>query len=197
MELVLATRNRHKVSEIRAILEGLNLTFRTLDDFPLVPEVVEDGTTCRENAIKKAWVVARQIGNLALADDTGLEVEALGGQPGVYSSRFAGERASFSDNRRKLLQEMKDMPGLKRKALFRCVIALATPTLVLAVEEGVLSGRIAVQEQGQAGFGYDPIFLVSEYRTTLAAMTPEEKNRISHRARALAKIKRHLKRLVS
>lgn len=197
MELVLATRNRHKVFEIRAVLQGLNFTIRTLDDFPTIPEVVEDGTTCRENAIKKAWVVARQIGKIALADDTGLEVEALGGRPGVYSSRFAGEHATFSDNRLKLLQEMEGVTGLKRKALFQCVIALASPTLVLAVEEDTLSGTIAVQERGQAGFGYDPIFLVSEYRTTLAEMTPEEKNRISHRARALVKIKRHLKRLIS
>ena len=197
MELVLATRNRHKVSEIRAILQGLNLTIRTLDDFPTVPEVVEDGTTCQENAIKKARMVAQQTGRLALADDTGLEVEALGGRPGVYSSRFAGERATFSDNRHKLLQELKGVPGLKRKALFRCITALASPTLVLAVEEGVLPGRIAVQERGQAGFGYDPILLLPGCRRTLAEMTPEEKNRISHRARALAKIKRHLKRLAS
>ncbi len=197
MELVLATRNRHKVSEIRAILQGLNLTIRTLDDFPTVPEVVEDGTTCRENAVKKAWVMARETDKLTLADDTGLEVEALGGRPGVYSSRFAGERATFSDNRLKLLQELKGVPALKRKALFRCIIALASPTLVLAVEEGVLSGRIAVQERGQAGFGYDPIFMVTRRGKTLAEMTPEEKNRISHRARALAKIKRHLKRLLS
>lgn len=194
---MLATRNRHKVSEIRAILQGLNLTIRTLDDFPTVPEVVEDGTTCRENAVKKAWVMARETDKLTLADDTGLEVEALGGRPGVYSSRFAGERATFSDNRLKLLQELKGVPALKRKALFRCIIALASPTLVLAVEEGVLSGRIAVQERGQAGFGYDPIFMVTRRGKTLAEMTPEEKNRISHRARALAKIKRHLKRLLS
>jgi len=197
MELVLATRNRHKVFEIRAILQGLNFTIHTLDDLPAVSEVVEDGTTCRENAIKKAWAVARQSGKLALADDTGLEVKALRGRPGVYSARFAGEHATFSDNRLKLLQEMEGVTGLKRKALFRCVIALASPTLVLAVEEGVLSGTIAVQEQGQAGFGYDPIFLATESRRTLAEMTPEEKNRISHRARALAKIKRHLNRVLS
>ncbi|HXC61640.1 MAG TPA: non-canonical purine NTP pyrophosphatase, partial [Nitrospiria bacterium] len=109
----------------------------------------------------------------------------------------AGEHATFSDNRLKLLQELKGISGLKRKALFRCIIVLASPTLVLAAEEGVLSGRIAVQERGQKGFGYDSILLLPGRRRTLAEMTPEEKNRISHRARALAKIKRHLKRLVS
>jgi XTP/dITP diphosphohydrolase len=197
MELVLATRNLHKVSEIRSILQDLDLVFRTLDDFPTAPEVVEDGETYRENAVKKAWVVARQTGRLALADDTGLEVEALEGRPGVYSSRFAGEHASFSDNRRKLLREMKGVTGLKRKALFRCVTVLASPSLVLAVEEGTLVGWIAVEEQGKGGFGYDPVFLLPRSRKTLAEITPAEKNRISHRANALSKMKRHLKRLLS
>jgi XTP/dITP diphosphohydrolase len=197
MELVLATRNRHKVFEILSILRGLNFTVRTLDDFPTVPEVEEDGATCRENAIKKARIVAQQSGRVALADDTGLEVQALAGRPGVYSSRFAGENATFSDNRLKLLQELKRLPGLKRNAWFRCVIALASPALVLAVEEGVLPGTIAVQERGREGFGYDPIFLVSGYGRTLAEMMPEEKNRISHRAKALAKMKNYLKRLAS
>jgi XTP/dITP diphosphohydrolase len=197
MELVLATRNRHKVFEIQAILQGLDFTVRTLDDFPTVPEVVEDGATCRENAIKKARVVAQRTCCLALADDTGLEVDALEGRPGVYSSRFAGEKATFSDNRLKLLQELKDAPESKRKALFRCIIALASPSLVLAVEEGILSGRIAVDEQGEAGFGYDPIFLLPGQGKTLAEMAPEEKNRVSHRARALARMKRHLKQLAS
>jgi len=197
MELVLATRNRHKVSEIRAVLQGLKMTIRTLDDFPAVTEVEEDGATCRENAIKKARIVAQESGKLALADDTGLEVQALAGRPGVHSSRFAGEQATFSDNRQKLLQEMKGVPGLKRKAWFRCVIALASPALVLAVEEGVLPGTIAVQERGQEGFGYDPVFLLLGRGKTLAEVPPEEKNRISHRAIALAKMKRHLGRLFS
>src|SRR5712671_1003341 len=122
MELVLATRNRHKVSEILAILRGLNFTVRTMNDFPTVPEVEEDGITCRENAIKKARIVAQKSGKIALADDTGLEVQALAGRPGVYSSRFAGEHATFSDNRNKLLQEMNGVPGSKRKAWFRCVV---------------------------------------------------------------------------
>jgi XTP/dITP diphosphohydrolase len=197
MELVLATRNRHKVSEILYILRGLNFIVRTLDDFPAVPEVTEDGATCRENAIKKARVVARETGRLALADDTGLEVEALGGRPGVYSSRFAGGKATFSDNRLKLLRELKGVPEPKRKALFRCIMALASPSLVLAVEEGVLPGRITARERGRAGFGYDPILLLPERKRTLAEMAPQEKNRVSHRARALAKMKRHLKRLAS
>src|SRR6185436_15551851 len=119
MELVLATRNRHKVSEILDVLQGLKITIRALDDFPTVPEVEEDGATCRENAIKKARIVAQESGRLALADDTGLEVEALGRRPGVYSSRFAGEHATFSDNRLKLLRELEGLSGLKRKAWFR------------------------------------------------------------------------------
>jgi XTP/dITP diphosphohydrolase len=197
MELVLATRNRHKVSEILDILRGLNFTVRTLDDFPAVPEVEEDGITCRENAIKKALIVTQKSGKIALADDTGLEGQTLAGRAGVYSSRFAGEHATFSDNRHKLLQEMNGVAGSKRKAWFRCVIALASPALVLAVEEGVLPGTIAVRERGREGFGYDPIFLLSGYGRTLAEMTPEEKNRISHRAKALAKIKSYLKRLAT
>jgi XTP/dITP diphosphohydrolase len=175
----------------------MNLSIRTLDDFPMASEVVEDGETYRENAVKKAWSIARQTGKVALADDTGLEVAALGGRPGVYSARFAGEHASFSDNRLKLLQEMKGIPDLKRKALFQCVTALASPTLVLAIEEGSLSGKIAIQERGEAGFGYDPVFLLSGRGKTLAEIPPEEKNRISHRAKALAKMKRHLGRLLS
>jgi len=194
---LLATRNLHKVSEIRAILRGLNLSIRTLDDFPMASEVAEDGETYRENAVKKAWSISRQTGKLALADDTGLEVAALGGRPGVYSARFFGDRASFSNNRLKLLQEMKGIPELKRQALFRCVTALASPTLVLAIEEGSLSGTIATREQGEAGFGYDPVFLLSRRGKTLAEIPTEEKNRLSHRAKALSKMKRHLVRLLS
>lgn len=186
---MVATGNRHKVEEIKAILSDLPITVRSLAEFPGAPEVVEDGATYRENALKKAWSAAKYTGKPALADDTGLEVDALGGQPGLYAARFAGEGCTFQDNVRKLLLLLEDVPSNQRGARFVCVIALVEPNGREQVVEGELRGRITESQAGRAGFGYDPVFYVPEAGKTLAELTAGEKNRISHRGRALDKAK--------
>jgi len=183
--LVVATGNRHKVEEIRAMLADLPITVRSLAEFPGAPEVVEDGATYRENALKKAWSAAKFTGKPALADDTGLEVDALGGQPGLYAARFAGEGCSFQDNVRKLLHLLDGVPSERRGARFVCVIALVSPDGREQVVEGELCGRISESQSGGGGFGYDPVFFVPEAGKTLAELTADEKNRVSHRRRAL------------
>jgi XTP/dITP diphosphohydrolase len=189
-ELVLATRNRDKGAELAALLRDLGIGIRTLEEFPEAPEVVEDGDTCRANAVKKARVIARHTGLPAVADDTGLMVDALGGRPGVYAARYAGETATYEDNWRKLLHELSGVPAHKRRARFITVAAVARPdTERVDVAEGVLEGLIAEAPAGTRGFGYDPVFLVPELGRTLAQMTAEEKNRISHRARAFAQVR--------
>lgn len=183
--MVVATGNRHKVEEIRAMLADLPITVRSLAEFPGAPEVVEDGATYRENALKKAWSAARFTGKPALADDTGLEVDALGGQPGLYAARFAGEGCGFQDNIRKLLHLLEGTPLDCRGARFVCVIALVDPNGREQVVEGELRGRITESQTGSGGFGYDPVFYVPEVGKTLAELTADEKNRVSHRRRAL------------
>ena len=193
MELVLATTNPDKQEELVSLLRDLGYTIRTMDEFDSVPRVIEDGETCQANATKKATALARHTGLLVLADDTGLEVEALGGRPGVYAARYAGEEATYEDNWRKLLRELKGVPADKRVARFRTAVAIAEPSSQVEVVEGVLDGRITESPSGTEGFGYDPVFLVPELGKTLAQLTLEQKNRISHRARALAKAKEVLK----
>ena len=183
--MVVATGNRHKVEEIRAMLADLPITIRSLAEFPGAPDVVEDGATYRENALKKAWSAAKFTGKPALADDTGLEVDALGGQPGLYAARFAGESCTFQDNIRKLLRLMEGVPLDRRGARFVCVIALVDPNGREQVVEGELRGRITESQSGGGGFGYDPVFYVPEAGKTLAELTADEKNRVSHRRRAL------------
>ena len=194
--LVLGTGNRHKAEEIRALLADLPLQIKTLQDFPNFPEVVEDGETCQANAIKKARETSEFTGHWTLADDTGLEVEALGGRPGVHAARYAGEKATYADNCRKLLAEMQGVPAVKRAARFVTVMALADPEGNVDVVEGVLDGMITETFYGSQGFGYDPVFFVMESGKTLAEMTLAEKNQISHRARALQRAKDLLKRRV-
>lgn len=196
--LVLGTGNRHKVEEIRTFLADLPLNIRTLADFPDCPEVVEDGETCRANAIKKAHEIAGFTGHWTLADDTGLEVQALGGRPGVYAARYAGENATYADNCRKLLEELQGVPADKRAARFLTVMALADPGGTVDVVEGILDGFITEAFYGSQGFGYDPVFFVPELGKTLAEISLAEKNQISHRARALQQAKDLLtRRLIS
>ncbi|HSN04769.1 MAG TPA: XTP/dITP diphosphatase [Nitrospira sp.] len=196
-ELVLATRNRHKGEELEALLGDLGIRIRTLADFPGAPEVEEDGETCEANAIKKARVIANATGLPAVADDTGLEVDALGGRPGVYAARYAGENATYEDNCRKLLQELAGVPRDKRTARFLTVAAIAVPGETVQVTRGVLEGYITEQSAGSRGFGYDPVFYVPEAGATLAEITPEQKNRISHRAKAFVQAKAILRSLQS
>jgi XTP/dITP diphosphohydrolase len=189
-EVVLATRNRHKGAELAALLGDLGITIRTLDEFPHVPEVVEDGATCEANAIKKAREVAAATGLPVVADDTGLEVDALNGRPGVYAARYAGEHATYEDNCRKLIQELHGVPPMQRTARFITVAALVLPSGGgVQVTTGELSGRITEAPVGSKGFGYDPVFFVPELGKTLAELTPDVKNRISHRAKAFLKLR--------
>ena len=184
--IVLATENRHKGEEIRSILRGgADLLVRTLADYPGVTLPPETGATYRENAAGKAAFVARATGEWAMGDDSGLEVDALNGAPGLYSARFAGEGVSYADNRRKLLESLSDLPDEKRTARFVCTVALAGPAGSLDVVEGICRGRIAQAESGDGGFGYDPIFFLPEHGKTFAELSPIEKNRISHRGQAV------------
>ncbi len=192
-EVVLATRNRHKVEELTALLADLGIRIRTLADFPLVPEVEEDGVTCEANAIKKVCEIARATGLTAVADDTGLEVDALGGRPGVYAARYAGEHATYEDNCRKLVQELEGVPHERRTARFITVAAIAVPGGPVQVTQGVLNGYITDKACGSKGFGYDPVFYVPELKATLAEISAEQKNRISHRAKAFLQAKELLR----
>lgn len=187
MEIVLATRNLDKIREIKDILSGSEINVLTLENFSQIPELVEDGDTLEQNAYKKAKTVFDITGLLTLSDDTGLEVDALDGQPGVYSSRFAGENVSYDDNVNKLLEVMTKVPQNKRTARFRCIIALVGPKNVEQFAEGICEGEIIEKKRGSQGFGYDPVFFVPEYQKTFAEMPLILKNKISHRGRALQK----------
>lgn len=197
-ELVLATRNRHKGEELTALLSTLGIRVRTLAEFPDAPEVEEDGDTCEANAVKKARTIADVTGLPAVADDTGLEVDALGGRPGVRAARYAGEQVSYEDNWRKLLKELAGVPRKQRQARFLTVAALALPGGDVEVAQGTLEGIIAEEPAGTGGFGYDPVFHVPELGKTLAELSTQQKNRISHRAKALVQVREVLaKRMVS
>jgi XTP/dITP diphosphohydrolase len=188
-DLVLATRNRHKGAELATLLADLPIRIHMMDEFPEVPDVVEDGATCEANAIKKARAVSEATGLLTVADDTGLEVDALGGHPGVYAARYAGLQATYEDNWRKLLQEMAGVPRPRRTAHFLTVAAVASPFESVEVTTGRLDGLITEEPAGARGFGYDPVFYVPELGKTLAELSGEEKNRISHRAKAFAQVR--------
>jgi XTP/dITP diphosphohydrolase len=191
-ELVLATRNHNKVIELVALLGDLGIKIRTLDEFPDAPDVVEDGDTCEANAVKKARAIAESTGLPAVADDTGLEVDALGGRPGVYAARYAGEDATYEDNCQKLLRELTGVPREQRTARFLTVAAIALPSDGIRVAQGTLEGVIAEEASGTLGFGYDPVFLIPELGKTLAQLSADQKNTISHRAKAFAKMREML-----
>lgn len=184
-QLVVATRNRGKLKEIEACLENLVERVLCSDDFTDFSETVEDGATFAENALKKAREAVAHTGLPALADDSGLEVDALGGRPGVYSARFAGEQAEDFANNQKLLQEMERVEQGRRQAAFVCAMAFVTPDGREQLFTGRVEGGILYQGRGTGGFGYDPLFLVDGFDRTMAELTLEEKNRISHRGQAL------------
>ncbi len=185
--LILATHNRHKVEELSSALGGLGLIIKTLDEFPQVGEIEETGKTLLENALLKARTVNEITGFPALADDTGLEVDYLHGAPGVYSARYAGENATYTENVNKMLFELGHIDDVKRNAIFRTVIAFVTSSKELWVD-GFIQGMITHKPFGKSGFGYDPIFYVPELGKTFAEMSSEEKNKISHRGKAVKKI---------
>lgn len=182
---MLATKNRGKVEEFKELLKPLNLEVYSLLDFPAISLPPETGRTFEENAVFKARFVSSLIGLSALGDDSGLEVDALGGAPGIYSSRFAGAGATDEENNQKLLDLLRPYPAEKRGARFRCVLALCTEQGDIYTASGTLEGVIAENPRGEEGFGYDPLFLVPEWGKTLAELGSEIKNRISHRARAI------------
>jgi XTP/dITP diphosphohydrolase len=191
-EIVVATENPGKLREIKESLRGMEVQILSLTDLPPLPPLKEDGSTFRENALKKARTVAHQTGRLTIADDSGLEVDYLNGEPGVRSARFAGEDASDMENNRKLLQCLEGIPPSQRGATFRCVIAVVDPHGRESAIEGTCRGVIGEQEKGSQGFGYDPLFIIPELGKTLAELPLEEKNRISHRGKALASLKKVL-----
>ena len=188
-ELVLATRNRHKGEELAALLGDLGIKIRTLDEFPDAPEVIEDGNNCEANAVKKARAIAEFTGLPAVADDTGLEVDALGGRPGVYAARYAGDGATYEDNCQKLLCELMGVPRERRTARFLTVAAIALPSGGIRVVQGTLNGMITEEPSGTLGFGYDPVFFIPELGKTLAQLSADQKNTISHRAKAFTQAK--------
>ena len=183
MQLVLATRNANKLEEIRDVLGLDPQTVKSSFDYPQIPDVVEDKDTLEGNAIKKATTIAAATGCWALADDSGLEVDALSGAPGVYSARYAGEHCSYLDNCKKLLFEMEGKSN--RRARFRTVLALVNLVGEVRTLEGAMEGTIPTEMRGDGGFGYDPVFIPNGYDLSYAEFDPAEKNRISHRGRAL------------
>jgi XTP/dITP diphosphohydrolase len=195
--LLVATGNRGKLAEIRQLFAGLELEVLALGDVGGAPEVIEDGDTFEANATKKAREVAQATGLLTLADDSGLEVDALGGAPGVRSARFAGEGATDGANNRLLLERLAGVEGPARTARFRCVLALADPGSEgrgVHLESGVCEGRIVEAPRGAGGFGYDPLFIPEGEERTMAELLPQAKNRLSHRGRAMDRMRQHIAR---
>jgi XTP/dITP diphosphohydrolase len=182
--IVLASRNKDKIEELRSTLAPLGITLQLTYDFPDLKEVIEDKATLEGNALKKARYVFEETGLPALSDDTGLEVDALGGRPGVYSARYAGEDSSYEDNVEKLLAEMNDVGRQERGAQFRTVAAFVTSDQEYTFE-GICRGRILTEQRGKGGFGYDPVFRPDGYEQTFAELDAEIKNEISHRGKAV------------
>jgi XTP/dITP diphosphohydrolase len=192
--LVLATTNKNKLKEFQEILKDFPITLRSLSDFGPLPEAIEDGETFDDNAYKKALHTARILGLPAIADDSGLVVEALDGAPGVYSARYAGDQATDRENVDKLL---RDMHGVKnRNAVFQCVLSIAVPSGPALTYEGSCKGILLEEQKGESGFGYDPIFYFEELGKTFAECTMEEKNKVSHRGKALAELQAEIPQIL-
>jgi XTP/dITP diphosphohydrolase len=198
MQLIVATRNAHKTLEIDQILDS-TVVVQDLTAHPEIPEIVETGESFEENAQLKAIAVSKQLPGLVIADDSGLEVEALDGAPGIHSARYAGPNASDKEKIAKLLRQLAKAGAKspRRRARFRCVLAVARDGRVLAIFEGVVEGKIAEQPRGLHGFGYDPIFIPDGFEETFAELPKDLKNRISHRAEAIRKLQTKLPTLYS
>lgn len=191
--LVLATRNRGKIAEFKGLFGGTAIELRSLDDFGPIPPVAEDGETFEDNAVIKARFTARVLGLPAIADDSGLTVKALGGEPGVFSARYAGEGATDRANNLRLLDRMKGIT--EREAAFACILAIAVPRGPALVYEGICEGLVSEGLSGDQGFGYDPLFYYPPLKKTFARMTQAEKNRVSHRGKAMAELKGELEKV--
>ena len=192
MKIVFASGNEGKVREIREMLEGMGIELVSLSHYAHVPEIVEDGKSFLENALKKAKIVSEFTGETVLADDSGLQVDVLGGEPGIYSSRYAGEKATDEENNAALLAKLKNIPQEKRTAFFRCVLVLYKRDGSYDYFEGKWNGQIIDERRGNNGFGYDPIFFVPELKKTAAELPAEIKNKVSHRGQAFAQLKKAL-----
>jgi len=190
MEVLVSTRNRNKFEEIKKILKSSKITALSLENFPRAPLVREDGRTFSDNARKKALKIARVTKRLTVADDSGLEVDALNGMPGIYSARFSGKNATYNSNNTKLLRLLQNIPMKKRTARFVCFVAVADAKGIVGIVEGTCRGFIAQSERGSKGFGYDPLFIYPKFKKTFAQLPPGLKNRISHRAKAFLKAKK-------
>ncbi len=192
--IVLATTNKNKIKEFKEMAKDLPVEIRSVGDFGPIPECVEDGLTFEENAYKKALHTARILGIPAIADDSGLEVEVLNGEPGVYSARYAGESATDADNCEKLLKEMKGKKN--RRAAFQCVLSIAVPSGPALTYEGRCEGVILEEKQGESGFGYDPLFYYEPFHKSFAEIGMAEKNKVSHRGLALAELKSEFDKVI-
>ena len=192
--LVLATKNRGKVSEFKDLFKGFDFEVKSLNDFGPIPPVIEDGKTFEDNAVKKAQFTAKVLGLPAIADDSGLTVKALGGKPGVFSARYAGEGSTDEANNIKLLRTMKGIE--QREAAFICILAIAVPRGPALIYEGTCEGLVTQEISGNQGFGYDPLFYYPPLNKTFAQMSAAEKNGVSHRGKAMAELKGELGKVI-
>ena len=187
--IIFATSNEGKMKEVRSILEGLDVEVFSMKEAGIFVEVVEDGTTFEENAAIKATAIQKECGEIVLADDSGLEVDYLNKEPGIYSARYMGEDTSYRIKNKSLIDRLEGVEGEDRSARFVCAIAAAFPDGTVEITRGTIEGQIGYEEKGENGFGYDPIFYVPEYGCTTAELTLEQKNEASHRGKALRKMK--------
>lgn len=193
-KIIFATTNQNKVREVKMMMEGFDVELYTMKDAGIDVDIVEDGTTFEENAIIKARTIMEMTGEIALADDSGLEVDYLDGAPGIYSARFLGEDTSYDIKNNYIIDKLKDARGKDRSARFVCAMAAAFPNGEVETCKGTIEGVIAYEQKGKNGFGYDPIVYVPEYEMTTGEMAPEMKNSISHRGKALEQMKEILRR---
>ena len=192
-KVIFATSNEGKMKEVRSILEDLGMEVLSMKEAGIVAEVVEDGTTFEENAMIKAKEIQKLCGEIVLADDSGLEIDYLNKEPGIYSARYMGEDTSYKIKNQNLIDRLMGVEDEKRTARFVCAIAAAFPDGTVEITRGIIEGRIGYEEKGENGFGYDPIFYVPEYGCTTAELTLEQKNEASHRGKALRKMKEVIK----
>ncbi len=192
-KIIFATTNENKVREVRMMMDGLDVELCTMKEAGVDVDIVEDGTTFEENAIIKAKTIMEITGEIAIADDSGLEVDYLDGAPGIYSARFLGEDTSYDIKNNYIIEKLKDAKGKERSARFVCAMAVAFPNGEILTCKGIIEGLITYEQKGTNGFGYDPIVYVPEFEMTTGEMTPELKNSISHRGKALEQMKEILK----
>lgn len=197
MKIVLASGNEGKIKEIKEMLEGMSIELVSLREYDKVPEIIENGNTFLENALKKAKIISEFTGETVLADDSGLLVNALDGEPGIYSARYAGEKATDEDNINLLLEKLKDIPQEERSAFFCCVLVLYNKDGSYESFESRWNGQIIDERRGTNGFGYDPVFYIPALKKTAAELPPEIKNRLSHRGQAFAQLRRKLAELLT